>query len=100
MIPEWHARHASTRCQTATICRHRRCSRISSWPTGAASIRSGCPGTMTPAMGAEPRGFRAEWLHDIAALCALDERELRFLESARSRLGMQLDPAALRKAVA
>ena len=55
---------------------------------------------MTPAMGAEPRRFRAEWLHDIAALCALDERELRFLESARSRLGMQLDPAALRKAVA
>jgi tetratricopeptide (TPR) repeat protein len=56
--------------------------------------------TMTHAMGAEPRRFRAEWLHGIAAVCALDEGELRFLESARSRLGMQLDPAALRKAVA
>jgi tetratricopeptide (TPR) repeat protein len=56
--------------------------------------------TMTHAMGEEPRRFRTEWLHGIAALCGLDENELRFLEIARSRLGMLLDPAALRKAVA
>jgi hypothetical protein len=55
--------------------------------------------TMTYAMGAEPRRFRAEWLRGIAALCALDEKELRLLEHARSKLGTQLDPAALRQAV-
>lgn len=56
--------------------------------------------TMTPAMGAEPQRFRAEWLQDIAALCALDETELRFLSLARSMPGLQLDPEALREAVA
>ena len=56
--------------------------------------------TMTHAMGAEPQRFRAEWLQDIAALCALDETELRFLSLARSMPGLQLDPDALREAVA
>jgi tetratricopeptide (TPR) repeat protein len=55
--------------------------------------------TMTYAMGAEPQRFRVEWLRGIAALCALDEKELRLLENARSKPGMQLDPAALRQAV-
>ncbi len=56
--------------------------------------------TMTPAMGAEPQRFREEWLRDIAALCALNEAELRFLLLARRMPGLQLDPAALKRGVA
>jgi hypothetical protein len=55
--------------------------------------------TMTPAMGAEPQRFRAEWLRDLAAVCGLDRAELRFLEVARSRFGVGLDPGELRLAV-
>lgn len=56
--------------------------------------------TMFPAMGLEPQRFKADWLHGVAIRCALTEAELRFLERARSKFGVQLSPAALRKAVA
>ena len=55
--------------------------------------------TMTHAMGAEPQRFRTEWLHQVAARCALTEAELGFLERARSMFGVVLAPAELRKAV-
>jgi hypothetical protein len=55
--------------------------------------------TMTHAMGEEPQRFRAEWLHRVAARCALTEAELSFLEHARNRFGVELTPAALREAV-
>jgi tetratricopeptide (TPR) repeat protein len=56
--------------------------------------------TMTPAMGEEPQRFKAPWLHGVAVRCALTEAELRFLERARSKFGVELNPVALRKAVA
>jgi tetratricopeptide (TPR) repeat protein len=52
------------------------------------------------AVGGEPHLFKESWLRELAAVCGLGEREVRLLSSSRDDEGYQVDPSALRQAIA
>jgi tetratricopeptide (TPR) repeat protein len=52
------------------------------------------------AVGGEPHLFKESWLRELAMVCGLDDLEVQVLVRSRDDEGYQVDPSALRQAIA